>query len=54
MNGATSGIDRFFQKGKVNAKRRSEKYFGRKLKTGSVQMIRYIDDIRVMGVFTTC
>jgi hypothetical protein len=35
------------------AKRESENYFGRKEKTGNVQL-RYIEDIHVMVVFIAC
>ena len=38
---------------KGNAERGSIKIFGRKEKTGSVQL-RYMDDILVMGVFNAC
>ena len=36
-----------------NAERRSEKIFGRKENTGSVQF-RYMDDILVMDAFNAC
>ena len=49
--GATIDVDRLFYKG--NAERGSEKYFGRKEKTGNVQL-RYIEDIHVMGVLIAC
>ena len=49
--GATIDVDRLFEKG--NAERGSGKYFGRKEKTGNVQL-RYIEDIHIMSVFIAC
>jgi len=55
MNGATSNVDKFFQKGKELLKEDLKKkiFWQKKEKTGNVQL-GYIDDIHVIGIFIAC
>ena len=53
MNGATSNVDKFFQKGKELLKEDLKIFWQKKEKTGNVQL-GYIDDIHVIGIFIAC